>query len=139
MLPYPITISKSSAWNGLKSIWNSISSWFQDTIGGIVDTVKGIFGIASPSKVFYGFGVNIGEGLIEGLSAMEPAVANGFESMLTIPDVPADTGFSNGGRGGSSTGWNNTREGTYVAAPNASFDAKEELFQALGSPRVGDV
>lgn len=126
-------------WNGLKSIWNSISSWFQDTIGGVVDTVKGIFGIASPSKVFFGFGLNIGQGLINGLQAIQPLVEQGFESMVAIPDVPSDTGFNNGGRFGAASVTNTERSVTYIAAPNASFDAKEELFHALGSPRVGDL
>lgn len=75
-------------WNGLKSIWESVSSWFQETFGGIIDTVAGIFGIASPSKVFYGFGVNIGEGMVNGLAAMEPRVFEGFESMVEVPDIP---------------------------------------------------
>lgn len=123
-------------WNGLKNIWNSVSSWFQDTIGGMVDTVKGIFGIASPSKVFFGFGLDIGQGLINGLAAMEPAVSDGFESMVALPDIPVQSSPRSDGPREDSGG---SREFHYHAAPNASLDAKEELFAALGSPRVGDL
>jgi tape measure domain-containing protein len=123
-------------WNGLKNIWNSVSAWFQDTIGGMVDTVKDIFGIASPSKVFFGFGLDIGRGLINGLAAMEPAVSDGFESMVALPDIPVQSSPRSDGPRDESGG---SREFHYHAAPNASFDAKEELFAALGSPRVGDL
>lgn len=122
-------------WNGLKSIWESVSAWFQDTFGGIIDTVAGIFGIASPSKVFYGFGVNIGEGLVNGLAAMEDRVGSGFEAMVAMPEVPVT---STPRSVGSPANSGDHREFHYHAAPNASFDAKEELFAALGSPRVGD-
>lgn len=120
-------------WNGLKSIWTSVSSWFEDTFGGIVDTVAGIFGIASPSRVFRQFGIFIGEGLIDGLDMMSGPVADAFEDTFQVPDLGVV-----GAGGGASTVNNYSKEITYVAEPNASFSAQEEFFAAMGSPRVRD-
>lgn len=117
-------------WNGLKSIWESVNSWFQSTFGGIIDTVAGIFGIASPSRVFRQFGIFIGEGLIDGLQRMEDPIDAEFRkiSEYPSPEVPDDTSR----RGPSDP----PREYHYHAAPNASFDAQEEFFNAMGSPRM---
>ncbi|MFJ2533278.1 tape measure protein [Microbacterium maritypicum] len=118
-------------WKGLKSIWTSVESWFNDTFGGIIDTVAGLFGIASPSRVFREFGVFIGEGLIEGLDKMQDPIDAEFRRMTTVPpiDVPAPTAGDAGAEGGS-------RTLIYQAAPHSSFDAQEAFFDAMGSPRV---
>ncbi|EYT58587.1 tape measure protein [Microbacterium sp. UCD-TDU] len=118
-------------WKGLKSIWKSVESWFNDTFGGIIDTVAGLFGIASPSRVFREFGVFIGEGLIEGLDKMQDPIDAEFRRMTTVPpiDVPAPTSSDAGADGGS-------RTLIYQAAPHSSFDAQEAFFDAMGSPRV---
>ncbi|SDS15293.1 tape measure protein [Microbacterium paraoxydans] len=120
-------------WNGLKSIWESVSAWFQDTFGGIVDTVAGIFGIASPSRVFREFGIYIGEGLIDGLDRMSGPVEDAFADTFRVPEM----GLVGGG-GGIAVVNNYSKEITYVAEPNASFSAQEEFFAAMGSPRVRD-
>lgn len=120
-------------WNGLKSIWESVSAWFNDTFGGIIDTVAGIFGIHSPSRVFREFGVNIGEGFVEGLSLMEDPIDRELQQMLAVPK----TGGWNSG-GGSGDVVNNTKTITYVAAEGQSLSDEEALFNALGSPRVRD-
>jgi len=121
-------------WNGLKSIWESVSSWFQDTFGGIIDTVAGIFGIASPSRVFKAFGVYIGEGLIEGLAQIQPDVEDAFGLMEHVPS----TGGWNSASAGSGDTTTNSKSVTYVAAENQSLDSEEALYAALGSPRVKD-
>lgn len=122
-------------WNGLKSIWDSVSKWFQDTFGGVVDLVAGIFGIHSPSRVFRDFGVNIGQGLIEGLQSMGPAVDDAF---IDLNHVPSDTGFNSAWSSGTVDARTSNKTVIYNAAPNASFEAEEELIAALGSPRVRD-
>lgn len=118
-------------WKGLKSIWTSVESWFNDTFGGIIDTVAGLFGIASPSRVFREFGVFIGEGLIDGLDKMQDPIDAEFRRMTTVPPihVPAPTASDAGAEGGS-------RTLIYQAAPHSSFDAQEAFFDAMGSPRV---
>ncbi len=118
-------------WNGLKSIWTSVSAWFEDTFGGIIDTVAGIFGIASPSRVFREFGIYIGEGLIDGLDRMSGPVEDAFADTFGLPDI----GLVGSGGGGGVVN-NYSKEITYVAEPNTSFNAQEEFFAAMGSPRV---
>lgn len=120
-------------WNGLKSIWSSIAGWFENTVGGIIDTFAGLFGIASPSRVFREFGVFIGQGLIDGLEAMGPAYDRTMEDTFGLPD--GGVGLVGGG-GGNTYITHTEKHVEYVAAPNATFSAEEELFSALGSPRV---
>lgn len=118
-------------WRGLKSIWSSVSAWFEDTFGGIIDTVAGLFGIASPSRVFREFGVFIGQGLIDGLDKMSGPVTDAFEDTFQVPDLGV---VGTGGVGGVTN--NYSKEVTYVAEPNASFSAQEEFFAAMGSSRI---
>lgn len=55
-------------WGGI----NAMKDWVMDKVkgfaGGVVDGIKGFFGIGSPSKVFRGIGVNLGESLAMGLN-----------------------------------------------------------------------
>ncbi len=121
-------------WDGLKSIWESVSGWFQSTFGGVVDMVAGIFGIHSPSRVFHGFGVNIGQGLIDGLAAMGPGVQDAFIDLNT---VPTDTGlFSGRFAGAGSSSVDNTRNITVQMFEPQHPDASEQVIEALGSPRI---
>ena len=63
--------------NGVKSLAGAIGQAFLDTLPGwIKDPFKKALGIASPSKVFAGYGENIGEGLIEGVSGMSAQVSS---------------------------------------------------------------
>ena len=62
-------------WNGLSSagswLWNQVTGWANNIIGGI----KGMFGIASPSKVFRDqIGLNLGLGVGEGFKKSIPQV-----------------------------------------------------------------
>lgn len=116
-------------WNGLKSIWTNVSNWFESTFGGIIDTVAGIFGIASPSRVFREFGLNIGQGFIQGLDAMAPRVEMAVEDMAHMPDTAAEfiARYPVGeGKGDTFV---------YNAAEGQSLSSEEALFEALGSPR----
>jgi hypothetical protein len=57
-------------WDGLKSAWEEFD--ILGTIGGWASSIgnrfKGALGIESPSKVFHEFGMNIGEGLRNGIN-----------------------------------------------------------------------
>lgn len=65
--------------NGIKSLAGTIGSFFLDLMPGWIQTpFKKALGIASPSKVFAGFGTNIGEGLIGGLRSMQGQVEDTF-------------------------------------------------------------
>lgn len=118
-------------WNGLKSAWDGVISWIKSVTGGIVDTFKNILGIHSPSRVFEGFGINIVEGLLNGLDAMQPQIDQQIEGMVTSEPKQV---VVVGGQAASNT-TNNSKSFTYVAAPNSSLSTEEELFDALSRPR----
>lgn len=80
--------------NGAGSVLRNIGNFFLDLVPGwIKDPFKAALGISSPSKVFAGFGLNIGEGLVQGVersvssikgaaSEMSRAVVGGFAPTL---------------------------------------------------------
>ncbi|WP_252236732.1 phage tail tape measure protein [Clostridium sp. CH2] len=87
-------------WNGFKDFMGSIGDWIVDGLlgglkrgmgkikegasnmaNGVKDTFKKLLGINSPSRVFKGYGVNIGEGLIEGMDSHESAINGKFEGV----------------------------------------------------------
>lgn len=63
-------------WNGLKSIWESIKSWFLDKISWLNKLLPEAWEIHSPSRLFYGYGANLMEGLRLGLAAGGDDVAD---------------------------------------------------------------
>ena len=54
--------------NGIKGAWNSLTKWVSDGINGLVSGVKGLLGIHSPSKVFSEIGLNVCQGLANGIT-----------------------------------------------------------------------
>lgn len=60
--------------NGLKNAAGAVIDWIKGLAGDLVDAVLGIFGIASPSKVFHGIGLNLGRGLLQGIQSITPDV-----------------------------------------------------------------
>ena len=57
---------------GSPSEWVDFKSWW----GRLISIVKGIFGIESPSKVFFGIGKDIMQGLIDGIASLSATPAN---------------------------------------------------------------
>ena len=47
-----------------------------------------LLGIHSPSRVFRGYGVNIGQGLILGIGDMHAGIENAVNGMVTVPSAP---------------------------------------------------
>lgn len=121
-------------WNGLKGAWDGVINWFKDAAGNITSTFKNILGIHSPSKVFEGFGINIGQGLVNGLDDLQPKIDSQIESMVKLPSAPKEVVLV-----GSTPGANvatTNKSFTYVAAPGSSLSTEEELFDALSRPRA---
>jgi len=118
--------------NGLKAGWDRIIGWINGLGGGIIDTFKNILGIHSPSRVFFGFGENIGEGLINGLDKLQPEIDQQINGMVTVPPTPDSAMI---GANGQTVHNETKKEFTYVAAPNSSLSTEEELFDALSRPR----
>lgn len=68
--------------DGAGSILSKIGEFFLDKVPGwIKDPFKRALGINSPSKVFIGYGKNIGEGLIQGVDAMSDQVQSATQAM----------------------------------------------------------
>lgn len=74
--------------DGAGSLLKNIGNFFLDKIPGwIKDPFKKAMGIASPSKVFAGYGENLGEGLIAGADSMTDKVQAASQRMA---DAAAD-------------------------------------------------
>jgi len=111
--------------DGLKSMYNKVIGWIRNLGDRIKDTFEKVLRIFSPSRVFFDYGVNIGEGLILGMEAMEPQLDRSVQMMIKVPDATLS-----GAQGGPG------RTVNYYAAPNKSFDAEQELRVAMTRARV---
>lgn len=85
---------------GLSSILGAIAGM----AGDIMDKFKSILGIHSPSTVFAGFGLNIGQGLINGLADIQGDVDASVASLVTIPKSSVQLGLDARGVAGASGG-----------------------------------
>lgn len=85
--------------NGIKGAWNSLTKWVSNGINGLVSGVKGRLGIHSPSKVFDEIGVQVCNGLAQGLNrgnkkvkdAAKTVVASVTDSATTLTNGVANT------------------------------------------------
>ena len=85
--------------NGIKGAWNSLTKWVNNGINGLVSGVKGRLGIHSPSKVFDEIGVQVCNGLAQGLDrgnkkvkdAAKTVVASVTDSTTTLTNGVAKT------------------------------------------------
>lgn len=88
--------------SGAGSVLKNIGRFFLDLVPSwIRGPFESALGIASPSKVFAGYGVNIGEGLLQGIGAMRPAIA---EELAHLADTQAADMLVNAGVTGSGGG-----------------------------------
>lgn len=72
--------------DGIKALAGTVGQFFLDLLPGwIVGPFKAALGINSPSKVFAGFGENIGEGLVRGIDAMGRPVQSAMRSLAEPP------------------------------------------------------
>ncbi|WP_010120131.1 tape measure protein [Corynebacterium nuruki] len=83
--------------NGIGDLGKKITDWFLDKIPGwMKEPFKKALGIHSPSRVFKGFGVNVGQGLIDGIDSMGSKVEKASQSMADrvadadMPTLQAD-------------------------------------------------
>lgn len=85
--------------NGIKGAWNGLTKWVSNGINGLVSGVKGRLGIHSPSKVFDEIGVQVCNGLAQGLDrgnkkvkdAAKTVVASVTDSTTTLTNGVAKT------------------------------------------------
>ena len=79
--------------NGVKDMAGNLGGAIKDVAQGAVDSVKGFFGINSPSKLFEGFGINLGQGLEKGMLSTRNMLDNASISMagFAVPTPQAST------------------------------------------------
>lgn len=113
----------------------------------ITRTFKRVMGIASPSKVFAGFGVNIAEGLIVGMGSMDSAIKGAVTDMSSNLSLEQTSGMVSLNAntpivskpqilnsGVDQTAGNSVVN--YYAAPNQSLDSEQALFEAMKRSKV---
>ena len=75
-------------WNGIKAKWESVKGGIADIGTSISDSVKSALGIHSPSRVMHEVGVNIMQGLNNGMSSVDvkggaASIASNIESTFS--------------------------------------------------------
>lgn len=122
-------------WNGIRSMGN----WIAGAIGRLVRAiipgpVRRVLGIASPSKLFAGFGKNLGQGLVLGMNATQGMVAHaaGRLAGAAVPAMPGAPGLAVAPAGATAAG------GGAAAMPTAR-DIADALVAAMRREGVGAV
>lgn len=79
--------------NGAHKIIDAIKKHVTDALPGFV---KKALGINSPSRVFHGFGLNVAQGMANGITAGAPAVTKAMSALTGIPEAGSPTGSARG-------------------------------------------
>jgi len=75
--------------DGAGSLLTKMGTFFLDKVPAFIrEPFKRALGIASPSRVFAGYGVNLGQGLIQGVDSMESQINASMSAMVALPSVP---------------------------------------------------
>ena len=96
--------------SGVQSLAGTIGNAFLNMVPGwIVGPFKEALGIHSPSRVFAGFGENIGEGVLVGVGRTQSRIDDRMAALVTVPDTSISrtgmlgaSGVMAGGSGGAS-------------------------------------
>lgn len=116
--------------DGVSSMMGSIGRAILALVPGpIVGVFQDLLGIHSPSRVFRGFGVNIGQGLILGLDDMHGAIGSAMSDLVTVPPVPSFGAGSYTAALGISSGAMSPAFNVYVG--NEQLDAR--TYRVAGS------
>jgi tape measure domain-containing protein len=86
-------------WNGIQNAFTSTIAKIQNLISSMSNAVKKVLGIKSPSKVFFGIGQNVTDGLYLGIEKQIPALkkilGNVSSSMLAVDlSIPSSANLS---------------------------------------------
>lgn len=105
----------------------------------ISEVFAGVLDINSPSRVFEGFGVNIGEGLLGGMDAMIPNINHASEEMAnaTIGDYEQMSNITQSIEiePVSNLNYDDVVAGRQDTGPNLSDSAIDRLIDALTKPK----
>lgn len=135
--------------NGAGSLLSKIGQFFLDKLPGwIQGPFKKALGIASPSKVFAGYGANISQGLADGVAANAKAVtgavsdladgamssfgANGLTADIAASANPSSTPYTTGGPNGNTT----NQDVTIGQIVLSDQSAVKEFFKQLNQDTI---
>jgi phage-related protein len=79
--------------NGLKNAAGAVIDFFKNLIKNAISSVYSALGIGSPSKVFHQIGVWVGEGMVNGLKEITPAVADAANTLAGVTTDALDNPF----------------------------------------------
>lgn len=75
--------------DGVKAMGSELGGVLQDIVDDAIQAIKEQLGIASPSKVFFGVGIDMMKGLQAGISALAPSISMQLQSAVAGPAVNA--------------------------------------------------
>jgi len=78
--------------DGIRNMAGNLGGALRNVVNNAVDGVKSFLGLSSPSKLFEGFGVNVGEGFERGIDSMGRGVSASMAGMVTPPVSVAGAG-----------------------------------------------
>ena len=85
---------------GLISAWDAVARWVREKVNWIKDEFKKALKIKSPSGVFFEYGENIVQGLVNGMESLSPRVDVAMGRITPMPSMsstPIPMGVSGGG------------------------------------------
>lgn len=90
--------------SGIRSMGGAIGRALVNLLPGPLKKFAGMLGIASPSKVFVGFGANIGQGLVLGINGSRASVEDSMSRLVSSVRMPAGAKFDvNSGASGATS------------------------------------
>lgn len=87
LFPFPLLFTKvgrdtvQGLWNGMKAIWSKVTGWLKDAGGKLISGAKAVFGIKSPSTVFFSIGRWLMEGFALGINAAAGLVFDAVDAV----------------------------------------------------------
>jgi hypothetical protein len=70
-------------WDGMKAKMAEVKQYLTDSINDMMNSVRSVLGIQSPSKVMHEIGVNVMQGLNDGMESMEGGISDIADSIGT--------------------------------------------------------
>lgn len=119
----------SGLWQAAGSVGNALLKIAQDAIGGFLS----FLGIHSPSKLFDGYGKNIGQGLVNGLDSMQSAVDDALMSLVPPPATFSVNGSNTYGGAPKVPGAGNGATTTAGTSRTSTTTIEAGAFQLSGA------
>lgn len=118
--------------NGIKAMASRAANAAVNVVKAAVDAAKSFLIIGSPSKLFAGFGENVGQGFIIGMDKMQSAVTKSGQALAgsSVPDMPRASMMSPGGSS-TSPGLTYAPQGPQRVVIEFTGNLTEDMFQMI--------